>query len=425
MRPDTVRCVDQQDQPSASYTAVDVATFLVTVVAFFVGIIILIVGLGHEPSQKDAVDDTRAVLITIGVTVATGALFLGLQQWYYVRRRLEQKRQEVVRLHADLEKAPSRITTGIEVYAQFSDLEVQEIIHQARRELRMFVVSGRHVLSPNTRAIVIKKLQDPTDHCQIRVLAMDGFGPFVVPRSEMIDMPAHHDYRGDLTTARVYAREITDLDPEHSKFDMRFYTKLPTTFFFVADDSLYVTFLLSKPVAECPVFVINRRAHPEIAARFDDHFRFYWDKSRYYVTVIAFDPQSDQFVMIENKKRQGLEWPSGYMEPDEEPRFSARREFVEETGLDLARLDELARTPFGIYYVGVVGERIQRQSEREVSQVRLFDRLPARHDLSFEDDHTLFQELLVRARRVREDRWPISNRPNGATQLRSAESPSS
>lgn len=53
-------------------------------------------------------------------------------------------------------------------------------------------------------------------------------------------------------------------------------------------------------------------------------------------------PRLDRFLLVRHKKR-GWELPGGHVEPGESPLEGARREWVEETGLPLDRLQAVAR----------------------------------------------------------------------------------
>ena len=125
------------------------------------------------------------------------------------------------------------------------------------------------------------------------------------------------------------------MDPAHDIVDIRFYEMLPTSFFIISDDRLYISFLLSKPVAECAAIEIDGSAHSKILNDFLAHFNFYWKESRSFVCVVGL--RSDgSFIMIRNRKRC-WEWPAGYLEPIDPPEDPQRRaNFVRRLGTRLA-----------------------------------------------------------------------------------------
>jgi len=79
-----------------------------------------------------------------------------------------------------------------------------------------------------------------------------------------------------------------------------------------------------------------------------------------------------RFLMVFNPKRQGWEMPGGSIEPGESPAEAARREFQEESGLELEVL--AVKTTEDCYVaVGRVGGQA-REGEMEYA---FFDRLPS------------------------------------------------
>jgi 8-oxo-dGTP pyrophosphatase MutT (NUDIX family) len=329
--------------------------------------------------------------------------------WPDLRRHLENLQNEFADT-PELSAVPRLISpqpisdSSSRIVRQYADLDVGSLLKDAKRRADCFVVSGRHMFnSPQISTIILEKIADPLNSCRIRILAMDSIGDdtFVECRNTMMDMGGFvHGYDHDLALARETARQLSQADPEHKIFDMRFYTLMPTTFFFLCDDVLYQTHLLCKPVAMCPVTVVDLARHPTVAWAFETHFEHYWKSSRYYVTMIGWDAERKQFLMVHNRKRTGWEWPSGYIEPAENPLDSARREFAEETGYNIDDVIEVERTPFGIYYTGNVTGQISAASAREVDSVRWFSQLPPVRELSFQDEHLLFKQILGGARRA-------------------------
>ncbi len=61
----------------------------------------------------------------------------------------------------------------------------------------------------------------------------------------------------------------------------------------------------------------------------------------YSVLLVFASPLMERFLLVENVAR-GWELPGGHVEPGESPFEGARREWAEETGLPLARLQEIA-----------------------------------------------------------------------------------
>ena len=372
------------------------ATVIVCVALILTGVFLILLDL------NDAKTDTQ--VFAAGLTIIISAVFLGIAEWLAFQRSRDG--ETAVPAPGVQGSAPSPILA----FEHFSEISISSVINSARRELRVFVVSGRHVLNPQVKELISGKIRDPADSCRIEVLALNSLAEdsaFVRFRDDMMNLAdREHNYASDLSAARLMSRQIAALDPAHEKFDMRFYSKMPTTFFLIADGTLYVSFLLSKTVGSSPAFVVRGDERPEIVKAFEDHFTFYWDTSRYFVTVIGFKPSGD-FLMVRNRKRDGWEWPAGYVEPNEAPRDSAIREFREETGheIDVASVKELQASPFGYFFFGTASEEpVSPKSAREVSAVAGFEELPERQDLSFGDDLKQMQYLLAEARRLFEQR---------------------
>jgi 8-oxo-dGTP pyrophosphatase MutT (NUDIX family) len=331
----------------------------------------------------------------LGAGVIANAVF-----FYFVRR--DQADEAAAQKRSSTSEASGvRLRRGIKLHEKYSHLDLTKLLKGSKRRFKAFTVSGRNfLLAPPMLALIMEKIRDRSSQCRIEVLSLDQFGDrdFVASRREMMNTPGRYNpYDADFHRSRESARQITDTDPQHAKFDMRFYNLLPTTFFIFADDTLYITFLLSKPVAECPVFEVDCNLFPNIARLFEDHFDFYWKESRFFVTVIGFRPDRNTFVMVKNHKRK-WEWPSGYIEPAENPVESAKREFREETGLEITNVVEVRKTPSGIYFAGLIGNEVGDASAREIADRRDFVVLPERSELSFPDDVALFNEILKDAK---------------------------
>lgn len=364
----------------------------ISIITILVGALLLIVPFTTIFSLSETL---KGVLIGVAVGIIANGITL------FVQNKTEQKSIATIK---DLRKEifnistlPHKIAKGIMVYDQFSKIDVTEIISNSKRELKMFVVSGRHIMSPQNLNQIIEKIKDSRDNCKMQVLCLDSISDenFVKARNEMMDLPGvYYSYDRDMQTAREYARQITKEDPEHKHFDIRFYKKLPTTFFIISDNSLYITFLLSKPVSQAPVFKIDISLHPNIAIQFQKHFKYYWNTSRFYASVIGFNKNNNNFIMVHNNKRNGWEWPTGYIEPAENPIESAKREFTEETGLEISDLKIIEHSPSGYYYFGIVGEKIHDISIREISEIKEFVALPSKDQLSFKDDYAMFNKIL-------------------------------
>ena len=97
-----------------------------------------------------------------------------------------------------------------------------------------------------------------------------------------------------------------------------------------------------------------------------------------FVYVVALE--GDQFVMVRHRDR-AWEMPGGRVEAGESRMRAAEREFAEETGLDV---DFVAQQDIGAgsVFFGLVRRAGEGgRPSAEISEVRLFDELPA--DLSF------------------------------------------
>jgi 8-oxo-dGTP pyrophosphatase MutT (NUDIX family) len=347
-------------------------------------------------------DLIKGSVIGLGAGLFVNALTL----WVQARIKNEDAERMALEVH-DLKTDIASLAAGgtvestIGVLDQYSDLTLNEIIRGARTKLLMFAVSSRNFLNPQTFEIIKAKVKNEADTCKIQMLCLNPYDAdhFVRFRSAMMNIKNQfNDYEGDLKRARELSRQVALTDPEHKFFDVRFYAHMPTTFFVIADDVLYVTFLLSRPVSECPVFRVDLKSHPRIAKRFEDHFSHYWNESRFFASVVGLR-NDDQFLMVKNKKEgRGWEWPTGYIEPGEAPEQSARREFIEESGYEISELKEVQRTSHGIFYAGRVGRKVGSESAREISETKFFSKFPDAKSMSFREDLDTFKSALRHAR---------------------------
>jgi 8-oxo-dGTP pyrophosphatase MutT (NUDIX family) len=288
---------------------------------------------------------------------------------------------------------------GVEVLPPYADLELQKIFRDASDRIDCLVLSGRNLFSPAVFETMRERIEEQDQGSKVRILAMDVYsdGHFLEHRKEMMGSGlSRNNYARDLDAARENAKNLALLDPEHKKFDVRFYNLMPTQFYYLVDNVLYLTFVLSTPVGRCPVIKIDLTKHPELGKTFSDHFEHYWSSSRYFVSVVAFNAEG-LFLMVKNRKR-GWEWPGGFIEPNEDPRLSAMREFREESGYDILDVCEIRRDAAGTFYAGRLGSKQTAFSEREMESVDLFAALPKQNDLSFPSQRAAFAEVLEDAR---------------------------
>ena len=111
------------------------------------------------------------------------------------------------------------------------------------------------------------------------------------------------------------------------------------------------------------------------------------------VYCIAF--RGDEFLMVYNPKRQGWEMPGGKVEEGESDPEAVRREFREESGMDVTILGSRG-TEDGTVFSGEVGGAFG-QGEMET---RMFAKLPER--LAF--PRCEYAPLIDWARKVRDGR---------------------
>ncbi len=324
----------------------------------------------------------------LGLLTSVVATFL----FEFVRSRTSSSEQPVTRPE-DVDTAQPN--QPVKVLDNSASLDLMDIIANTRQRLLFFTVSGRNIIMNPQIVHEFGRVIKERRRISIRFLCVNQYADNDYPaqRKRMMNTPGRFNpYETDFNRAREVTRQITNLDPAHTTFDIRFYDMLPTTFFIISDNKLYVSFLMSKPVAECPLVEIDGAVHPTILKVFEDHFDFYWSQSRSFVCVIGFS-DAGEFVMIRHWKR-GWEWPAGYIEPNEKPEESASREFTEETGFSISNLRLIRQTPSGLYFSGLVGPKIGTPSPREVSGVKFFKTLPDRRELSFGEERELFEHIL-------------------------------
>jgi 8-oxo-dGTP diphosphatase len=101
--------------------------------------------------------------------------------------------------------------------------------------------------------------------------------------------------------------------------------------------------------------------------------------------VIAFTEDLDEFVMVRSRKRGGWEMPGGRLGKGEDPVTGARREFTEETGMELFTDVSLStRYRGGTVFFGVAGEKKDIPPEDEIEEVAFHSRLP--EDLAYPEE---------------------------------------
>lgn len=108
---------------------------------------------------------------------------------------------------------------------------------------------------------------------------------------------------------------------------------------------------------------------------------------------IAF--RGDRFLMVYNPKRAGWEMPGGKVEEGEDHIDAARREFREESGMDVVIVVG-KDTDDGMVFCGEVGGTVGRGE----MEARFFDELPER--LAF--PLCEYAPLIAWARKARRDR---------------------
>lgn len=306
--------------------------------------------------------------------------------------------------------APIDSSASIEVLPPYADLELQKIFRDAKERVECLVLSGRNLFSPAVFETLRERILSPEGGFKVRILAMDVYsdGHFLEHRKEMMGSGLSKvNYSRDLDSARDHARNLAQLDPEHKRFDVRFYNLMPTQFYLMVDDFLYLTFVLSTPVGRCPVIKMDLSAHGEARESFEGHFEHYWRTSRYFVSIVAFKPDGT-FLMVKNRKR-GWEWPGGFIEPNEDPMISAIREFREESGYQIDDVLEIRRDASGTFYAGRLGDKISEISAREMSSLDFYSALPKSSELSFPSQRAAFAEVLDDARAALSQSLPATS----------------
>jgi hypothetical protein len=371
---------------------------------------------------------TANLLIALGVTLAVSSFGLLGQVFYTVARERQTIPKEVsTESNPSQEKAANLTddksttsdttagsrapeilspiyTTSCRLYRAVSAAPSKsELVSNAREEILAMVVSGRNFFQPQLYNTILEKITNPADRTNIRLLALNHFSAshFVQARSDMMDMRRGLEfqpvYEHDFTTMREYSAQVTIEDPARDRFDVRFYSHMPTTYFYIVDGVLHLSFLLSKPIMSSPYIRVSpvddeSRA---VISTFRSHFEHYWNSARFFITLIGIT-QNRETVLVKNRKR-GLEWPTGYIEPNEDLAMGAAREFTEETGYQVGGPILLEKTPHGYFYVARVGARLGAISAREVSEVVFVPRLPERKSMSFSRDYSDFVDYFDRA----------------------------
>ncbi len=317
----------------------------------------------------------------------------------------ELKQNEEKKQHSVSQEPPQpTIIKKLEVdtLSSFSYIELQKIFRDATFRVDCLVLSGRNLFSTSVVTALKERIENSNQLCTVRILAMDDYseGHFVNDRKDMMGIGHfRNDYKRDLDGAREHAKNLADLDPEHKKFDVRFYNLMPTQFYFIVDNFLYLSFVLSIPISQCPVLIFDLSIHTDMAHTFSKHFNHYWESSRFFVSIVAFK-KDGTFLMVKNRKR-GWEWPSGYIEPKEDPMSSAMREFREESGYDIVDIQEVRvrrHAMGGTFYTGYLGIQQAEISAREMESLDFFAVLPPENKLSFPDERAIFAEVIEDAR---------------------------
>lgn len=122
-------------------------------------------------------------------------------------------------------------------------------------------------------------------------------------------------------------------------------------------------------------------------------------------------------LMVRNTRR-AWEFPAGKTEGGESPEECARREALEEAGLDLFELQMLGgyrhtysdgRVATGVWFTAEAEDRGGPRDRQEISSVQAFEQLP--DELTYDDDVTrlIYQLALKRAHRI--PRWAKASSP--------------
>jgi 8-oxo-dGTP pyrophosphatase MutT (NUDIX family) len=400
---------------------------------------ILVVGLGMGSlalivAGFNVEGNTANLLIALGVTVWVASLFYVVQQLNTVATRPadptantsttlpsreanlgDGPREADVTLGELLADAGpasspsilSGVRTHIRIYRAASAApQATELIARARKEVLAMVVSGRNFFQPQLHDVILKKMHDAADETVFRILALNHFSgdEFLDARTNMMDMRRGPEFRPvyekDFETVREYSAQVTMEDPTRERFDIRFYDLMPTVYFYIVDGVLFLGSLLSKPVASSPMIVIEPtdEDNQAVVSAYRSHFDHYWSSSRFFVVLIGLT--SDGRTLLVRNRRRGLEWPVGYIEPNEHLETAAAREFREETGYAVGEPRQLVASAMGYYFVARIGDKVTKSSAREVSDTILVSELPDRKDMSFTRDYYRFVEYFERAKQM-------------------------
>jgi len=350
------------------------------------------------------------LLIALGATTLIGCMGAAGQLIYRIASRLELSPVNPDPATAGPSGTPNpqpaeAATQSVRLFrSSAASPNPNELVAAASDEVMAMVVSGRNFLQPQLLDTIQEKVGSSTDSCRIRLLALNHLTceDFLTARSAMMDMrrsgPFEATYRHDFETIREYCAQITVDDPERSSFDVRYYDKLPTSYFYIIDGILYLCGLLSKPIASSPLIIVTPADEESKAliSSYRSHFEYYWDSARFFVTLIGLT-EDGRTLLVKNRKR-GLEWPTGFIEPDEDLAAGAMREFQEESGYSVGQAVPIGQTAHGYFFAARVGERVASPSAREIADVTFVKDLPRKSAMSFAQDHSTFVELLATAR---------------------------
>ena len=371
---------------------------------------------------------TQNLFMSLGVTLVGGCLILFIQQLVTMANMSAALRQESRGVLGRSEdstattialRQPFAVTTSeelhheapkqsIKIYRAASGApSISDLVGEAREEVLAMVISGRNFFNMRVHNIILESLSDPNKkNVTYKLLALNHFSgdDYMRGRTEMMDIRRGAEfapiYRKDFEQVREYASQVTIEDPTRSKFDVRFYGLMPTAYFYIIDGTLFIGSLLSRQIAASPMMRIppSDEESKAVIAAYRNHFDFYWSSARFFVTLIALT-DAGKTVFVRNRKR-GLEWPTGFIEPNEDLAKGAVREFFEETGYTAGPAVPIDASSMGYYYAARVGQKKNDHAAREVSDVVFLDDIPSVEDLSFPDDHRNFTQYLERARQA-------------------------
>lgn len=104
-------------------------------------------------------------------------------------------------------------------------------------------------------------------------------------------------------------------------------------------------------------------------------------------------PKPPKFILVFNHKR-GWEFPGGEIREGEVPEEAAAREFLEETGYEVAIVERLP-SGRGQFFLGRLGKRRGMPQDPDVKEIRFLRELP-REGLAFPREE--YEQLLAIAR---------------------------